>query len=243
MKTEELIGKIKERGYWEVVIKPAEFIEKRISSKDDSAKIITDNKIVLRGWDYPHIDIGGPVRMGKDSVASYCDWPAGGHFEYWQFYQNSLFIHYFSMIEDYNMDEKGKEIARRSFSFSGDNKVDKFLSIINALYVITEIHLFAANLAKTIDLGKEVEITIKLGGAEGRTLFFWGEWSRHLFSAYTCAYNLIDETRTYLVEDLINNAASFALDFTIDIFKEFNWRDASKNVFIEDQKKLIERRL
>ena len=148
------------------------------------------------------------------------------------------------MIEDYEMSEKEKERARSSFPFSKlDKKDDKFLSIISALYSITEIHFFAANLAKLGNFGKETEIVIELGNVGGRVLFFWGESFRHLFQAYTCRYQPIVEKRVFLTKDLISDPGSFALDFTIDIFKEFNWKDANKNVFVEDQKKLIERRL
>jgi len=131
------------------------------------------SKIVFRGWDYPHIDHReGIVRSGPDNVASFCNWPDGGHYEFWKFYLNGQFVHYFSMIEDYRMDEKEKERARNSFPFSRNSNIDKFLSIINALYSITEIHFFASNLAKNANFGEQTEIVIELGGVEGRALFF-----------------------------------------------------------------------
>lgn len=241
---ENLINKIKKKGYWRVIIRPTEFNEKRIPNKDDCVRIVNESKIVFRGWDYPHIDHrGGIIRSGPDSVASFCDWPEGGHFEYWKFYQNGQFVHYFSMIEDYQITKKEKEKARDSFVFSElDNNVDRFLSIISTLYTITEIHFFAAKLAKLGSFGKETEIIIEFGNVNGRVLFFWGEPLRILSNAYTCLYEPIVEKRVISTERLISDPASFALDFTMDILKEFNWRDPNKNVFIEDQKKLIERR-
>lgn len=241
---ETLINKIKEKGYWKVIIRPVEFEEQRIANKDEAAKIIQESKIVFRGWDYPHIDHReGIVRSGPDSVSSFCNWPEGGHFEFWKLYLNGQFVHYFSMIEDYEMTEEQKERARSSFPFSKlDKKTDRFLSIINALYTITEIHFFAAKLAKLAKFGEETEIIIELGNVEGRVLFFWGETFRHLFQAYICRYQPIVEKRIFSTDNLISDPADLALDFTIDIFKEFNWRDANKNVFVEDQKKLIERR-
>lgn len=240
----KLIEKIKEKGYWKVIIRPTKFMENRISNKDEAAKIIQESKIVFRGWDYPHIDHReGIVRSGSDSVSSFCDWPEGGHFEFWKFYLNGQFVHYFSMREDYEMSEEEKEKIRGSFPFSKlDKEADRFLSIISALYSITEIHFFAANLAKLGNFSKETEMVIELGNVEGRVLFFWGEPFRHLFQAYTCRYQPIVEKRTFLTKDLMSDPANLALDFTIDIFKEFNWKNANKNVFVEDQKKLIERR-
>ena len=241
---DNLINKIKENGYWKVLIRPVDFEEKRIADKDAAAKTVESSKIVFRGWDYPHIDHNeGIVRSGPDSVSSFCDWPEGGHFEFWKLYLNGQFVHYFSMIEDYEMSDEEKQRARNSFHFSKlDENNQRFLSIINALYTITEIYFFAANLAKSANFSKETEIIIELGNAEGRILFFRGEPFRHLFQAYTCRYQPIEEKRVVQTEDLIKNPAELALDFTMDVFKEFNWKDANKNVFVGDQKKLIERR-
>jgi len=241
---DNLINKIKENGYWKVLIRPVDFEEKRIADKDAAAKTVESSKIVFRGWDYPHIDHNeGIVRSGPDSVSSFCDWPEGGHFEFWKLYLNGQFVHYFSMIEDYEMSDEEKQRARNSFHFSKlDENNQRFLSIINVLYTITEIYFFAANLAKSANFGKETEIIIELGNVEGRILFFWGEPFRHLFQAYTCRYQPIEEKRVVQTEDLIKNPAELALDFTMDVFKEFNWKDANKNVFVGDQKKLIERR-
>ncbi|MFH1833376.1 MAG: hypothetical protein ABH816_04440 [Candidatus Levyibacteriota bacterium] len=240
---DKLINKIKENGYWKVIIRPVEFDEKRIVDKDTAAKIVESSKIVFRGWDYPHIDREGIVRSGPDSVSSFCDWPEGGHFEFWKLYLNGQFVHYFSMREDYEMNEEQKQKVRQSFHFSKlDKNNERFLSIINVLYAITEIYFFAANLAKSANFSKETEIIIELGNVEGRILFFWGESFRYLFQAYTCRYQPIEEKRIIQTEELIKNPADLALDFTMDVFKEFNWRDASKDVFVGDQKKLIERR-
>ena len=244
MNMEDLINKIKENGYWKVIIRPTEFVEKRIANKDEAAKVAQESQIVFRGWDYPHIDEReGIVRSGPDSVSSSCDWPEGGRFEFWKLYLNGQFVHYFSMIEDYWMSEEDKQRRRSSFPFSRLAKqADRFLSIIHTLYSITEIHFVAAILAKLGNFGKETEIVIELGNAEHRVLFFWEASFRGLSRAYTCRYPLIVEKRVVLTKDLISDPAGFALDFTIDIFKEFNWKDANKNVFIEDQRKLIERR-
>lgn len=241
---EKLVNKIKESGYWKVIIRPVEFEAKLISDKDNASKIIESNQISLRGWDYPHIDSReGIFPSGKDSVSSYCDWPDGGHFEFWKFYLNGQFVHYFSMVEDYQLNEDAKKRASESFTFSKlDKKDNKFLSIINALYSITEVFLFAANLAKSVNFGKETEIIIELGNVEDRTLFFWGEEFRNLSKAYTCKYQPIEQEEIYQTEELINNPAELALDFTIKIFKEFTWKDANKEVFVGDQKKLLDRR-
>jgi hypothetical protein len=241
---EKLINKIKKNGYWKVIIRPVDFKEDRITDKDTASKIIEDSQIVFRGWDYPHVDSSkGIIRSGPDSVASFCDWKDGGQFEFWKLYLNGQFVHYFSMKEDYRIDEEDKSNILKSFSFSKpDQKIDIFFSIINVLYTITEIFFFAANLAKLADYKKETEINIEIGNVKGRALFFWGQPFRFLSNIYTCEYEPINEKRIVSTEDLISNTAELALDLTISILKEFNWKKANKNIFREDQIKLIEKR-
>ena len=242
---EKLINKIKENGYWKIIIRPVDYKENRISNKDEVAKIAENSKIVFRGWDYPHIDHHeGIVRSGSDSVSSYCDWVEGGHLEFWKLYLNGQFIHYFSMREDFEIDDEYKQkVIQQVPSLNPDQKINGLFSIINALYSITEIFFFASNLAKISKYGDETEIVIELNNTKDRMLFFWDSSGRFLSQSYICRYQPIKESIIIRTDDLITNTADLALDFTINLFKEFNWKNANKNVFISDQTKLIEKRL
>lgn len=237
----EIIKKIKEKGYWNVIIRPTEYAEKRIPNKDKCERIIMDAKVMFRGWDYPHLDKReGIFRSGPDSIASVTDWPEGGHVECWEFYTSGQFTHYFTMREDYQLDEGKKKWIRKSFSFANlDKNHDRFFSLLSTLYSITEIFFFAANIAKLTPFNELTEIIIELGKTKGRTLFFWGEGFRHLRDAYTCRYEPILEERILDTAALLNDPASPALDLTIDIFKEFNWKKPNKEVFLQDQKKFL----
>jgi len=243
----KLIEKIKEKGYWRVIARPVDFAQNRIENKRELKKIIEKSKIVLRGWDYPHIDHkNGIINSGSDSVSSFSDWPDMGHIEYWKYYLNGQFIHYFGMREDYRMDEEQLEKARQSFPFYNPEegpKLNKFLSVLSTLYSVTEIYYLTANLAKYSIKEGEMEIRIEIHGTTNRTLFFWGGGFRELFQAYTCAYEPVISENILNVGDLIDDPASLALKATMEIFNEFNWSDPNPSVFIKDQTKFIERRL
>ncbi len=241
----ELIDKIKQNGYWKIVIRPAEFIENRISSREECKRLIEENQIRLRGWYYPHIDGNkGIVFSGNDNVSSSCNWEEGGTFEYWKFYQNGQFIHYLGMIEDYRLSDKDKRATADSVRLTNVDS-PTFLSIINVLYLVTEAFYFAAKLAKKDMLGEDAQIEIELGNVYKRTLFFWGE-VRLLFNPYTCEFdsgeNIVKKVQVSKT-GLVENHAALALDTTIDILKDFGWYDVNKSIFAEDQKKLLERRL
>lgn len=237
----ELINKIKQKGYWKVIIRPTIFKEEIIPNLDECKKIIESCVISLRGWNYPHIDRDGIKISGNDSIESYCDSEWLGYFEYWRFYQSGQFIHYFSMREDYRIDEKEVQRIKRQ----SDTKSTKLLDILSTLYSVTEIFEFAQRLALKDILGNIVEILIELGGVEGRELFFWDSFSRWLDRNYICTFR--DENilvkRTMPKEELIANSAKIALSTCMEIFRKFNWSNVPEQVFTEDQKKFLEKRL
>ncbi len=240
----ELVDKIKQNGYWKIVIRPTEFMESRIQSRDKCKEVIEQSQIKLRGWDFPHIDrVKGIFPSGNDNVASSCDWPEGGLFEYWKLYQNGQFISYKNMIEDFRLSNEEKKHAADQVRLESWQDA-RFLSVVNALYTVTEAYSFAAELAKRSTLGDEVAIEIELGNVFNRTLFFWGQF-RFLFQPYTCHFDNENIIRKVVVskQDLVENFASLAMKTTIGILNDFGWHDVNENIFQEDQRKLLERRL
>lgn len=236
----KIIDKIKSKGgYWRIILRPTVYDDKLIGSLDECIKIIEQSKVALRGWDYPHIDHSGIRIAGDNSVYSLCDWEEGPMFEYWRFYQTGQFIHYFSMREDIRLTPKKIEEVNK------ENRVidiKKLLSILSTIYSLTEIFEFISRLISKINNAKSFEITIELHDVNERMLFFWDE-SHFLFQPYICDYDPIIIKKILANEEIISKSSEISLDIAIDIFKKFNWKDANKEIFIEDQKKLLERRL
>lgn len=239
MKIDDLLKKIKSKGYWKIVIRPNEYVEKLIPTLNGCEEIIKENKVSFRGWDYPHIDTSGIKFAGKNSIHSYCDWPGGPVFEYWRFYQTGQFVHYFAMREDLRIDEERIKSIQKEYN----TESKKFLDIVSTLYSITEIFEFAARLSKVSPNIKGVQVIIELNDVEGRQLFFWDSFSRMLNSAYVCEYpeGVLTAERVISKDDLNNNAAGLALDVTVEILNKFNWKTVDRSIFFEDQRELLER--
>jgi hypothetical protein len=236
-----LIEKIKLHGHWKITIRPNIYSDFLIPSLEEAKEIIESNKLSLRGWDYPHVDPAGIKVSGDNSIHSMCDWVEGYKFEYWRFYQTGQFVHYFSMRED------GRLNSEKIVEFQQEygTEANKFLDIISTIYTVTEIFEFASKIFSALEQVSSVEIIVELHDVNNRTLVFWDTFMRSLNQAYVCEYpdGIIRISKSIKKNKLIAESSNFSLDAAIEIFHKFNWTSVSKNIFIEDQKKLLERRL
>lgn len=224
-----IIEKIKSRGYWEVIIRPTKFEKVRINTLEECKEIIHTCSVSLRGWNYPHIKA---PKNGMDWIEEMTDWE--NHIETWRFYQSCQFMHFLGCKEDWLENVK---------FFPQDFKIEPGmgLEILNTLYSITEIYEFATRLIAKGVMGDGIEIKISLNNMKGRKLFFF-DHDRYLSADYFCGINQLPLQKIVSEKELLGNAASYALDDFIKIMIWFNWDRVPRAVFVEDQKKFLERR-
>jgi len=222
MNSDELLKKIHSEGYWRVNIRPTRFEKERIGSLAECKEVVEACQVQLRGWYYPHIDQVG-TKNGLDWVESWAD---NGNIEYWRFHQSAQFIHHLACREDHELNEPPGSL----------------LSILIAVYTVTEIFEFASRLATRGLLAPAAEISITLHGMEGRKLFFWNNPERALYDDYISQISEIPFSRTFEEAEVRSRSTELALEAIFWIFERFNWT-APKEVLAEDQSRLLERRL
>ena len=243
-RTSETMHEIKTKGYWRVLLRPNKFSQNLISTLADAKRIVEDNKVVLRGWDYPHVGRELPA-ASEDSIESVCNWPEGPVFEYWRYFLSGQFVHYFATREDLRIEPEDAKRINAGFRFNTeDNNFTTFLDVLSTLYTITEIYLFASRLTQGGYLGESLHLEIELNGVNGRTLFFW-DTGRDLMSTYTCNFS---SDKIFLSQEIdkaviISDYASLALKDTIKLFQCFNWEGVSIRLLEDEQRKFLERRL
>ena len=153
----DILQKIKTQGYWEVIIRPTEFIDNRLESLAKCKETVRELSVRLRGWDYPHIDHNNPPTCGIDYVEQGVDWQY--KVEFWRYYQSGQFIHYAGMWEDW-------QDQSTIWSNKIESKPGEILSIVSAVYSLTEIYEFASRLALKGYLGKNCKISVSLHGTK-----------------------------------------------------------------------------
>jgi len=229
----EFIEKIHSTGYWDVKIRPSQYESERVKDLGECKKIIDESAVLLRGWDYPHFDLP-KIEHGIDFIGSGVDFLS--HIEYWRFHQTGQFIHHFACMEEYEIDvEKIPFMSARNPSPSG-----KYLSILNTLYTLTEIFLFASRLASKAILDPECNIAITFHGMKDRQLIFL-DHGRYLRRAYISSLDEIPFSGTYTIPELTSDYARLARVAMKWIFDRFQWTDITESHFTEEQTNFLER--
>lgn len=226
-----LLSKIRSRGYWQVVIRPTRFEEKRLEIPQ-LFSLVEKHSVHLRGWDYPHVDHRTQPRVDLEWVGQEFEWEH--YLEVWRMYQSGQFAHFFGVREDWR-DQSRLWPAPHGWRHGSE------LYAISTLFEYTEILEFAARLALDIDGDDIFHIAITLNGLQGRRLADDRKFVLGL-QQYTTDIDKfpyrIEKPRTAIVA----TARELALQPALELFQHFGW-DPSLDLLREEQANLFRSRL
>lgn len=225
--------------FWRVLIRPASFVPERIKTLKECWELVESCRVALRGWDYPHVDRENREN-GSDWIASWVSF--GRHQEYWRFFQSAQFVHVFSFEED-AIRKKAEERAQESIDWRPDGfQASGYLEVNWTTFRITEIFEFASRLGQRGLMGDAVSITISMNQVRDRVLFVMDPM-RAWWGFYAATQDVLEKSWSFSRESLMGNTVELALDAVFWFFERFGWMDPPREVFSNDQKKLLERRL
>jgi len=218
---EGLSDKIRSVGHWRVNFRPLEALAERLSfGQCESA--VNDNRVELRGWDYPHVsrrqdDTHGYARAGE-YVENWIDWEV--HSEFWRMYRSSQFLHYRALWEDLD-DNRYNGRPRPSAHV---------LSVGSAIYSITEIFEFLFRLVRAGVYPLGVKALISLENTAGRQLWI-NESTRMPFSEpKLTGASSIGIERTIHVRDATGSDHRISMSAIVEIFEHFGWDVAASTL-------------
>jgi len=237
----EIINKIKTRGYWKIVIEPVFEVNNFFNHIIDAKKMVEQNRVQLRGWDYPHYptktDDHEGVCLETEQLDGYIDWD---YFkESWTYFKSGQFIHLLGLREDwfdeanyFGISEQYKNIKPKSM-----------LDFVGTTFTVTEIFIFALNLIANSNYKNRIKITISLNNTNGRAVQTL-DHRRSIWAEYKAtADNIKFHEEEYSSEDLSLNYLKCSRDAAINLFKYFQWEDPSEAVIEQDQKNFLERKI
>jgi hypothetical protein len=229
-KLSEIIAKIKSRGYWEVIIRPLKFEKELLKNLKDCANLVLENKVRLRGWDYPHVSNKYGIQSGDNWVENVTDWSS--YEEFWRMYQSGQFFHLFGCREDWwgpvQIFWSEKHTLEPGYG----------LSFLSTLYTFTEIYEFVSRLSKKGLFDDFLNVSITLHGMKKRRIVTL-EINRTLNDNYICNIEDIQLNRKIATSEIIGKSSEFAVDDTYRVFERFNWLDPPRQVLNEEQSKFL----
>lgn len=211
----DLLQKIKSRGYFKVVIRPEDFVKDRVSELEELRGIITQASVTLRGWDFPHISRNKDIQLGIDWIEQEIDWSV--HVEAWRFYQSGQFVFFGGMWTDW-MDQGVFWTAPKE-----DWQPGTVFSVEDAIFRYTEIFELAARLAMTKAGGKQMIIQVTHNGLKNRSLKINNIMRIGSDYPRTCKISSFPQHFVVPLQTLVSEPKLFALNAAKELFARFNW--------------------
>jgi hypothetical protein len=229
--------------HWRVNIRPTEYLPERISTLKECFELIEQNRVRLRGWDFPHMRRDrSECTQGANWIGCWSDFM--GHVEYWRLYQSGQFVHLASfreLGEDWRA-QLEKE-TRGHLSYLKDvnwSKVPGFLHIQNVIYTLTEVFEFASRLAQRGIYKGSIVIQITMRGIKEFVLTT--DWNRAWHSYYRSTEEELERSIVLDADVLVAESSKQAIEMAVWFFERFGWHDAPLEIFKADQQEFLQRR-
>lgn len=233
---EELLKKIKSRGYWRVNFRPLE--DKRLKLSD-CRELIEKNSVELRGWDYPHF----PRREGEDTglepgenfYEGWIDW--WNHSEFWRMYESGQFVHYCALREDWFENDGWAVESYKKI------KPGMVLNVIGSLnYQLTEIYEFLLRLTSAGVYDSGAQVFIALNNTKGRKLWVSDFMRADFIIEHKTGAENIGFEKLYTKEEIFAKSKELALEAILYFADHFGWNNPSLDVIKKDQEDLLNKK-
>lgn len=228
---DDLLEKIKSRGFWRISFQPIVAIQK-FSSLSECKEIVEKNAVKQRGWDYPAIPRGSRDYMGIEPAENYyCGWTDWMNYkEFWRMYQSGQFLHYLALGEDwFGEDEWHKELAQKIKPMSSLNIIG------SVVYQITEIFEFLSRLTNSGMYDEGVYVSISLNNTKNRELWISDPMRASFLRPYKTVAAKIEFTKKYSREQINESPKNNALEAMRYFFERFGWENLPIETLKKDQ--------
>jgi len=235
----ELIEKIKSRGYWRINFQPLK-LNNNFKMLSETKYAVYNNRVRLRGWDYPHF----PKRSEEDTdfelCGNYCQgWITWmNHVEFWRMYKSKQFLHYLALREDWLEDDSWREKLAKEI------KPGTRLGMVGSvIYQMTEVFEFLSRLGQSNIYDDGVHVSISLHNTRGRELWVEDPMRADFFQPYKISTNNLVFEEDFAKGQIVSESKELAFTFILQIFDSFGWENPSIEIIKTDQEKLLTGRI
>ncbi len=156
----DLGHRIRQRGYWQTEILPAQVKENRLKISRALIQLVHQQSVSLRGWDFPHVDLNTPPQIEIDSIGQDTEWEY--FYELWRLFKSGKFLHLAGMRHDW-----GAPIQLSVFE--RETSASPLLGVGDVVFRLTEMVVFTSRFAEGLSM-ERVRVRVEVGGLQGRRL-------------------------------------------------------------------------
>lgn len=163
--SDEVIERIKQRGYWRVNFRPLTREEER-PGVPAAKRLVEACTVSLRGWDFPHmpgdrIDDGDRKQILGSSFQAFTEW--ADKREFWSIFTSGQFIHLKGIRSDWQDQDTIRSDPQRF--------PPNVLGLVDNIWHVTEAFEFLFRLTEAELYRHGASVSISLHKTKGRTLY------------------------------------------------------------------------
>ncbi len=227
----EVAEKIRSRGHWNVVIRPASFVVDRIPY-ETLDEIIPSVAVRMRGWPVPYANEGRHELLhGPDWVGQDVDAVAVAHFEAWRLFASGQFVQLRSVSADWRSEGERTNVP------AGLNSV---IEVWEILYYLTEVFELAGRLALGPAGDETMVVSTELKHLENRGLVLGLQGRVPFLDPYKARVPSLAFEVELSREGLVAGGRHAAAEMSRDYFLRFGWKPSVDQV-LELQRELTEK--
>lgn len=210
----EMVKEIRERGHWDVVVRPTAFPEEPLR-RDELFSFVERSRVSLRGWDFPHIDLNDTPIVEVDWVGQLSDWEH--HREIWRQYRSGQFVWIGGIPFEWR-DRSNWWPPTKGWA------ANQWLGVGDVIATFTEVAEFASKLSRHLVSSPSLTVNITLRKAAGRILLVDSVNRVPLMRAYRASADDIPIERRLSEADLVGDVRRHAAEMAKELFEFFSWR-------------------
>ncbi len=217
-----VMRKIRERGYWEIVLEPPAGRpgDEKIAY-DELVRLVKDNGARRRGMPYPFMKRTEFSDYGNAGGRLESSLHYASHLSSFAFHPSGRFVQHLGMPED-RRDDAARPFVPWDYAMQNPRPDPPFLGFRSTIHQLTEIFLFASRLASLGVFGDRARILVRLHGTGGRVLEFDAPPS--LFGRHECGTDTIEAADVVKTPfELMLERDELAVDACIGVFGLFGF--------------------
>jgi hypothetical protein len=217
---EELLARIRTRGYWKIIIRPATFVEHRLD-RLELFPLLSNASVALRGWDFPHIDTHDQPHIDAEWVGQIVDWEHA--LELWRFYRSGQLLSISGIFSEWR-DRSNFWPATQGWA------ANAVLGINETIARLTEVFEFAARVSQTKAGEESMVVEITFENMANRLLVTDSPTRMPLRGGYRSGVASISISRTLSRSELTARTRAIAGEWSEEVFSYFGWKPAAQIV-------------